>query len=303
MSQCPITYEICSPNKYSASGLKKLRRGLTNLELLDETHIQGHPASNFEINWPNPWAFGDIPAGSQQMEIRNKKSRFILLPPAKPILQTSANLDLSTRLAQVCGVKTVFHGMVFNHDQTLTYFAEIPRDKNHKSFALTKSTDALKALKKPMNPNTVEGLVEMIETYCTFPVVEKFRLFQRILFSWLIGYESQSWKDYFLLKQPPKTTLAPPLFFLNSILFYGRQEREMGLSFQGKYTAFTAEDFRTHLGRETLQLSSETVDYVLQNFKTNYSPLRQVVLNSFLSEELKEQFLDVLVGRFSRLKL
>jgi serine/threonine-protein kinase HipA len=304
MSQCPITYEICSPDKYSSAGLKKLRRGLTKIELLDETAIQGHPATNFEINWTHPWAFGEIPTGDEQMEIRSKKSRFILLPPAKPIPQTSENIDLSTRLAEICGIKPAFHGMLFNKDQTLTYFAEIPRDiSRNKSLSLTKSTDALKSLKKPLNIGTVEGLVEVIENYCTFPVIEKYRLFQRILFSWLTGYESQSWKDYFLLKQASKTALAPPLFFINSILLYGRQEREMGLSVRGKYTAFTAEDFKDLLGREILLLSKEAIDHIFLHFKSSYSPARQLVLNSFLSEELKEHFLDVLVGRFSRLRL
>ena len=304
MSQCPITYEICSPNKYSAAGLKKLRRGLTNLELFDEMPIQGYPATNFEINWPHSWAFGEIPNESEQMEIRGKKSRFILLPPAKPIPQTSENIDLCTRIAQICGIKTVFHGMIFNRDQTLTYFAEMPWDNSHnKPFTLTKSTDALKSLKKPLNVGTVEGLVEVIENYCTFPVVEKYHLFQRILFSWITGYESQSWKDYFLLKQVSKTTLAPPFFFINSILLQGRQEREMGLTFQGKYTALTPEDFKDLLGREILSLSKEAVDHIFLHFKSSYSPARQLVLNSFLSEELKEHFLDVLVGRFSRLRL
>ena len=304
MSQCPITYEICSPDKYSSAGLKKLHRGLTTMKLLDETTIQGHPATNFEINWTKPWAFGEIPTGSGQMEIRSKKSRFILLPPAKPTPQTSENIDLSTRLAEICGIKTAFHGMLFNMDQTLTYFVEIPRDNRpNKSFALTKSTDALKSLKKPLNIGTVEGLIDVIENYCTFPVVEKYQLFQRILFSWLTGYESQSWKDYFLFKQASKTTLAPPLFFINSILIDGRQEREMGLSIQGKYTAFTAEDFKDLLGREILSLSKEAIDHIFLRFKASYSPCRQLVLNSFLSEELKDHFLDVLVGRFSRLRL
>lgn len=304
MSQCPITYEICSPNKYSAAGLKKLRRNLTTIELMDETIIHGHPATNFEINWPGPWAFGDIPSGTQQMEIRLKKSRFILLPPAKPILQTSENIDLSTRLAQICGIKTTFHGMLYNKDQTLSYFTEIPRNKEqNKPFSLTKSSEALKSLKKPINPNSVEGLADLIDTYCTFPVVEKYRLFQRILFSWIIGYETQSWKDFFLLKEPLKTTLAPPFFFANSVLLYGRQDSEMGLSLYGKKTMLSVEDITNLLGHEILQLPEDAVAYVLQHFKTSYSSIRNLTLNSFLSEDLKEYYLDVLVSRFSRLKL
>jgi serine/threonine-protein kinase HipA len=303
MSRCPISYQICSPEKYSAAGLRKLRRGLTAVAPFNNDAIQGQPPSKFEINWHGNWAFGDVSPECEEMKINNKKSRFILIPPAKPFLQTSENIDLSTRIAQKCEIETVFHGMIFNIDQTLSFFAEVPGMSSPKSSQLTKCADALKSLKKPLKADTVEGIVEMIDNYCTFPVIEKYRLFQRILFSWLVGYQTACWKDYLLLQYPQKTILAPPLFFANTHLFFGRQDRELNLTIQGKNSAFEAKDFTQLLGREILQLPEEPIAYFLNSIKNNYSDIRHLVLNSFLSEELKELFLDGIVGRFSRLRL
>jgi serine/threonine-protein kinase HipA len=303
MSRCPISYQTCSPEKYSVTGLKKFRRGLTTIAPFNYEDIQGQPPSKFEINWHGNWSFGNIVQGSGEMKVSNKKNRFILIPPAKPILQTSENIDLSTRIAQICAIKTVFHGMIFNTDQTLTFFAEVPGMSGQQPLPITKCGDAVKSLKKPIKTDSVEGIVEMIEHFCTFPVIEKYQLFQRILFSWLIGYHTACWKDYLLLQYPKKTVLAPPIYFANTTLFFGRQDRELTLNFQGQNSAFEAKDFTQLLGREILNLPEEPITYFLHSLKKNYSDIRHSTLNSFLSEELKELFLDGIVSRFSRLKL
>ena len=93
------------------------------------------------------------------------------------------------------------------------------------------------------------------------------------------------------------------MFFANTNLFFGRQDRELILNFQGKNAAFEENDFTRLLGREILQLPEEPITYFLHSLKNKYSDIRYMVLNSFLSEELKELFLDGIVGRLSRLRL
>lgn len=299
MSQCPITYEVCSPEKYSTTGLNKLSRGLKRLDPFEDALLCEQPGGDLQLNWSLPWGFGQVRSGREHMEATQKQGKFILIPPAKQFLQSSENIDLSMRLAAWCTLEVPTHGMIYNRDETLTYFVEAPA----KRVPLIAAGSAIPGLGKPREPETVEGIVALLDHACTFPVVEKYHFFRRLLFSWLIGYQTQSWKDYYLLRQPHKTTLAPPLLFANTQLFYGRQERELGLSMQGIWAGFEAEHFTGYLGREVLGLSPEAVQYVLSVFKKVYGPWRNLVRQSFLSEELKEQYLDVIVGRLSRLRI
>ncbi|MBK6947163.1 MAG: hypothetical protein IPH16_02940 [Haliscomenobacter sp.] len=300
MSQCPITYETCSPEKYSAKGLKKLNRTLSHLEPFDPGSLTGAAAlPALPQSWPVPIGYGAINPKLQRMEAKASKGAFLLFPPSRQHSQIPENLDLCLRLARVVGMEVPFHGMLHNIDGTLTCFVAVPKTLSDWSNASSRQEEAASLSAK----TSVESLAHWIHSECTFPRIEKSKLFLRLLFSWLIGFEAQALRDFNLQTDGPKTELAPPLVLFNSLLLFGATGKEIGLSLHNRQQQFDRSDLVTYLGREALDLPQEAVDYTLAQIKKSYGPWRQIVQESFFSEELKEQFLDVIVARFSRLRL
>ncbi len=300
MSQCPITYETCSPEKYSAKGLKKLNRSLTYLAPFDPGSLTDMPAlPAIPKSWPVPIGYGAVNPKLQRMEAKASKGAFLLFPPSRQHSQIPENLDLSLRLARIAGIEVPFHGMIHNIDGTLTAFVAIPKTLGDwANAALRQEEAALPAIK-----TSVESLALWIQSECTFPRIEKSKLFVRLLFSWLIGFEAQALRDFNLQTDGPKIELAPPLILFNSQLLFGATGKEIGFSLHDRQQDFDRSDWTTYLGREVLDLPKEAVDFTLAQIKKAYGPWRETVQDSFFSEELKEQFLDVVVARFSRLRL
>ncbi|MBV6427042.1 MAG: hypothetical protein KIPDCIKN_01555 [Haliscomenobacter sp.] len=300
MSQCPITYETCSPEKYSAKGLKKLHRSLTHLAPFDPSSLTGAPAlPAIPQSWPVPIGYGAINPKLQRMEAKASKGAFLLFPPSRQHSQIPENLDLCLRLARVAGIEVPFHGMVHNVDGTLTAFVAIPKTLGDWRNASSRQDESA----SPSAKTSVESLAHWVQSECTFPRIEKSKLFLRLLFSWLIGFEAQALRDFNLQTDGPKTELAPPLILFNSQLLFGATGKEIGLSLHNRQQDFDRSDWVTYLGSELLDLPQEAVAFTLAQIKKSYGPWRAIVQDSFFSEELKEQFLDVIVARFSRLRL
>lgn len=291
MGQCPITYEFCSPEKYSLHGLKRLNKGLSTLEPFDSSCLPESCDSWLDKRvWPFACAMGRINARLQCMESVEKNGRYLLLPPSRTYLQIPQNVDVSLRLAQRFGLSVPFHGLMHDQDGTLTCF--IDRSMWH-----TNRFEPVALLEE----QSVEALASTIDEVCTFPVIEKYKLLQRILFTWLIGFETQQLSCFSFHQVAQKIELSPPVLLFNSTLPFGISDREVGLSMDGKTRGFTGSDFMDYTGKHLLGLSEESVRFLVSGFQKTYSSCRELVLQSFLSEELKEQYLDVLVGRLSRL--
>lgn len=291
MGQCPITYEFCSPEKYSLHGLKRLNKGLSTLEPFDSTCIPDTCDSWIDpVVWPFACAMGRVNARLQRMESVEKNGRYLLFPPSRTYWQIPQNVDLSFRLAQRFGLSIPFHGLMHDKDGTLTCFLD---------------TNIWKANRveptHPIQDQSLEALVATIDEVCTFPILEKYKLLQRILFTWLIGFETQQVSCFFFHQVAQKVELSPAFLFFNSTLPFGVSNREMGLSMNGKTTGFCGTDFVDYAGKYLLGLSEESIQFLVSGFQKTYTSCRELVLQSFLSEELKEQYLDVLVGRLSRL--
>lgn len=294
MAQCPITYESCSPAKYSLQGLKRLNKGLSTLEPFDLSHLPTTTVSSIDPSvWPFTCTYGRINTKEQRMESVDKQGKFLLFPPSRQYAQIPQNLDLSLRLAQRFGLPVPFHGLIHDQDGTLTCFVDASTPKA----IPVNSTSAT-----PQLNQQIEDIAASIDALCTFPVLEKYKFLQRLIFSWLIGFETQHTSCFTFHLVAQKIELAPANLFFNSILPLGSSNKEMGLSIDGKYTGITGSDFIDYTGKKVLGLTTESIHYLTNSFHKTYLPCREIVLNSFLSEELKEQYLDILVGRLSRLR-
>jgi serine/threonine-protein kinase HipA len=66
--------------------------------------------------------------------------------------------------------------------------------------------------------SSMEKVAGLIEQFCTFPALERVRLFERTLFSFMVGNEDMHLKNFSLITRHQKVELAPAYDFLNTTL-------------------------------------------------------------------------------------
>jgi serine/threonine-protein kinase HipA len=141
----------------------------------------------------------------------------------------------------------------------------------------------------------------LIEKYCTFPVVEKLKLFRLTLFSFLVGNEDMHLKNFSIIYKDDVITLSPAYDLLNTTIVLLRPEEELALPLNGKKNRLRQHDLIDYFGRDRLQLTDRNLNRVLMELKQLRKPWNALLKVSFLSNTMKEKYLSVLDDRFERL--
>jgi len=68
--------------------------------------------------------------------------------------------------------------------------------------------------------SSMEKVAAVIEQFCTFPALERVKLIERTLFSFLVGNEDMHLKNFSLITRNEKVELAPAYDFLNTTIVY-----------------------------------------------------------------------------------
>ena len=193
MKVCPITYEPCE-GKYSLRGLKKLSRSLTGLEDIpysasDQIFEAAARAPKMSLQGVQPKLSAVFSTLDRQFQLVDTDGRFILKPQNPQYSHHPENEDLSMRMAAVAGIEVPLHGMIYSKDGSLTYFIQRFDRVGKKKIAVEDFSQLLGLSRETKYDSSMEKVARVIEQYCTFPVVEKIKLFRLTLVNFLIGNE------------------------------------------------------------------------------------------------------------------
>lgn len=306
MNRCPITYQPCV-GVYSKQGLKLLSRRLTGLKDLPFTaqELRREAAARSEkmsIQGVQPKVSAQLNIREQQFDFVDQGGRYILKPQTADYLEVPENEDLTMRCARAAGIEVPLHGLLYGRDRQLNYFIRrfdrVGRnDKIHvEDFA------QLAGLSRDTKyRSSMEQVIGLIDRYCTFPVVERLKLFRLILFCFLTGNEDMHLKNFSIIHRDDVIGLSPAYDLLNTTIVLPHPGEELALPLNGKKNRLNRQDLIDYFGESRLQLTNRVIDKVMLGLKQARPKWKQLLAVSFLSEQMKEKYLNVLEDRFVRL--
>ncbi len=306
MNRCPITYQPCDGG-YSEQGLKLLSRRLTGLKDLPFTaeELRREAAARSEkmsIQGVQPKLSAQLNIKEQQFDFVDRCGHYIVKPQTADYLEVPENEDLTMRLARVAGIEVPLHGLLYGRDRQLNYFIRrfdrVGRnDKVHvEDFA------QLAGLSRDTKyRSSMEQVAGLINRYCTFPAVERLKLFRLILFCFLIGNEDMHLKNFSIIYRDDVIGLSPAYDLLNTTIALPHPEEELALPLNGKKNRLKRLDLVDYFGGDRLQLTNRVIDKVMLELKQVRTTWEQLLAVSFLSEQMKDKYLSVLEDRFLRL--
>ena len=309
MNRCPITYDLCGENLYSEKGLKLLSPALDELTILEysarelrkEAMIR---ASKMSIQGVQPKLSAVLNIKEHCFRIVDKNGKYILKPQHHLFNEVPQNEDLTMRLASTIGIDVPLHGMVYSKDHSLTYFIKRFDRKSQKDKIPVEDFAQLSGMSRDTKYKySMEKLISIIEQYCTFPAIEKAKLFKLVLFNFLVGNEDMHLKNYSVIVRNNKVELSPAYDLLNTTIIIKGDTEEIALPLKGKKKNLSSALLINYFGKERCGLTDIVIEKILETIRSTIPYWFDFIDISFLSKDVKEEYTLLLQQRRSVLNL
>lgn len=303
MKRCPITYEHTRKSLYSEKGLYLLSQNLERLELLEYTAAEQRSeamarATKLSIQGVQPKLSAKLNIKDGKFELVDAGGKYILKPQHHIYPQLPENEDVTMRMAKAAGINVPLHGMIWSKDITLTYFIKRFDRAGHKDKIPLEDFAQLARLSRDTKYNyTMEKLVLLIDEFCTFPVIEKAKLFRIVLFNFLTGNEDMHLKNYSVIRNGEKIELSPAYDLVNSTIVLKGGAEEIALSIAGKKRKLTKKVLVDYFGKERCGLTDKVIEGTLEDINIAKPVFFELLDKSFLSDELKSKYQELLINR------
>lgn len=310
MPACPITLETVGTDQvYSERGLRQLHSKLSGLKALEfsneEQLRQARLRSDkMSIQGVQPKLSAVLRLSRQCFEFVDRGGRFILKPNPPQFQEVPANEALTMTLAQAAGIDVPVHGLVPAIDQSWVYFVKrFDREGRSQRIHVEDFAQLSEATRETKYDSSLEQVAQLIDHYCTFPAIEKPKLAMRLLFCFLTGNEDMHLKNFSLWLRDGVVSLTPAYDLLNTTLVLENAKEETALPLQGKKKKLSRKLWLDYLCQERLGLKAREVESLQQKLQSTIPTFRELIERSFLSDEKKLQYLDMLNDRSRRMGL
>jgi serine/threonine-protein kinase HipA len=306
MNRCPITYQL-SEDKYSKQGLAKLSPRLTGLADLPFTAQEQRReaalrSGKMSIQGRQPKLSAKLSIKNKSLGVVDQKGTFIIKPQSDVFRQVPENEDLTMKMSKIFGIEVPLSGLIHSKDGSFSYFIKrFDRYGKTKKYHVEDFAQLTGNTRDTKYNWSMEKLIPVIENYCTFPLLEKRRLFRRVLFCFLTGNEDMHLKNFSLITRGKKVELSPAYDLLNSTISMGKAVEEMALSLAGKKRKIERKDLVEYYGIEKMRLSDKTIRSEMQNLMNTKQDLEKLINISFLTNSMKKKYIELFSERFGRI--
>lgn len=221
---------------------------------------------------------------------------YIFKPPSEYYPEVPENEHLTMRIAETYGIKTVPSSLIRLQSGELAYITKrIDRTQSGEKihmldmFQITEAFDKYKS--------SMEKIGIALNDYSNNTLLDKLYFLEIAVFSFLTGNNDMHLKNFSMINNGNKWTLAPAYDLLNVAIINPEDTEELALTLEGKKKKLQWENFEK-LGK-LLDLNEKQIKGVAKRFKKNKPKALNLIDNSFLSSDYKEKYKALLEERYS----
>lgn len=225
---------------------------------------------------------------------------YIFKPPSDRFPEMPENEHLTMRMAEAFGIRVVPSSLIRLASGELSYITKrIDRTKNGEKihmldmFQITEAYDKYKS--------SMEKAGKALDKYSGNTLLDKIYYLELAIFIFLTGNNDMHLKNFSLIEGPSGWKLSPAYDLLNVTIILPEDTEELALTLAGKKRKLKRENFE-HLG-EGLGLTQKQIQAVFQRMKKNKTNAFELINQSFLSDDMKEAYSELLNERYIRLEL
>lgn len=227
---------------------------------------------------------------------------YILKPPSEHYEQLPELESATMHMAAVCGISVVPHSLVRLQDGTLCYITKrVDRTRNGK-LHMEDMCQLSERLTEDKYKGSHEQVAKLVLKYAAHPLLDVSNFYEQVLFSFFTGNADMHLKNFSLLEREGlNMSLCPAYDLVPTALVNLADTEELALTLNGKKRKLKYEDFLA--AYENCGLSKKVLDHTLELFVYAKPEMEAVLEKSFVSEDLKVNYLDLMENRFKQLGL
>ena len=239
--------------------------------------------------------------GGQQLTIVGLWGAYIFKPQTSRFAELPENEDLTMHLAEVAGLKTAQHSLIRLADDSLGYLTRrMDRDAKGYKLPMEDFCQLTERQTEYKYRSSYEQVAKAIERYSTVPQLDVINFYEEVIFCWLTGNNDMHLKNFSLLSlSEGRYELSPAYDLLNVVIINPADTEELALTLNAKKKRIARKDFIEAAGK--VGISEKIIDGLLAHFKQCWPAWESKINESFLSDEMKEQYKSLVLSRMKRI--
>lgn len=239
--------------------------------------------------------------GSQRLTIVGLWGNFICKPQTMQFKYMPETEDLTMHLAEVAKIDVVPHTLMRMADGTLCYLTKrIDRDAKGEKMAMEDMCQLTERQTEYKYKSSYERIAKAIAQYSSMPKMDVINFFETVLFSWITGNNDMHLKNFSLYEPQDGTIrLTPAYDLLNAAILNPKDDEELAMTLNGRKKRLKRADFVS--AGVTMGIDPKTADRLIGKYVRLYPRMSEFIGQSFLDEELKNRYNEMLRERICRL--
>lgn len=223
---------------------------------------------------------------------------YIFKPPVEKYPEMPQNEHVTMRIAEAFGLRTVQSSLIRLESGELSYITKrIDRTAAGQKIHMLDMFQVLEAFDK--YKGSMERVSKALRQHSINTLLDQLTLFELTLFSFLTGNNDMHLKNFSMIKSDSGWSLAPAYDLLNVTIVNPEDTEELALTLEGKKRKLEKEHFLRFA--EGMGLNAKQIKGVFRRFFKQRPLAMEWIAKSFLSDDLKSAYIDLLNNRYERL--
>lgn len=226
---------------------------------------------------------------------------YIFKPQTESYPQLPENEDLTMHLAEAAKISVVPHSLIRLADGRLGYITRrIDRTKDGEKIDMEDMCQLTLHPTEYKYKGSYEQIAKAIVQYSNTPKLDVTNYMQLLLFCFVTGNNDMHLKNFSLYRPSENYQLTPAYDLLNVAIANPKDKEELALPLSGRKTKLLLDDFLS--AASTMGLEENVVLRLIAGLHKALPKWQMLIHDSFLSEEMKKRYEEVVISRLSRLQ-
>lgn len=239
--------------------------------------------------------------GGNRLTIVGLWGDYIFKPQTEDYPQLPENEDLTMHLAEAAKIKVVPHSLIRLADGRLGYITKrIDRSGTSGKIDMEDMCQLTLHPTEYKYKGSYEQIAKAIVQHSDTPKLDLTNYMQLLLFCFVTGNNDMHLKNFSLYRPAEKYQLTPAYDLLNVAIANPKDNEETALPISGRKTKLRFEDFLN--SAKTMGLDEKVVRHLIKGFRKALPKWQKLIQNSFLSEDMKQAYGELILSRLKRLE-
>lgn len=238
--------------------------------------------------------------GCSRLTIVGLWGDYIFKPQTEDYPQLPENEDLTMHLAEVAKINVVPHSLIRLADGRLGYITKrIDRTKEGEKIDMEDMCQLTLHPTEYKYKGSHEQIAKTIVQYSGTPKLDLTNYMQLLLFCFVTGNNDMHLKNFSLYRPKADYQLTPAYDLLNVAIANPMDKEELALPLSGRKSKLSIDDFMK--AAKTMGLEENVVMRLVAGLHKALPQWQRLIHSSFLSDELKERYEELILSRLKRL--